>query len=305
MNGPLTGVGVSFGTFGELMQGALPGEDSDFLVTLPIARWSTAEVTLVPGDGPLLVDPPDRRKALRLAELVLAHFGVRAGGRLTVASELPVGKGMASSSADLVATMRAVADALGWPVSPRVTEDLLRLIEPSDGLMYHDTVAFHHRRVRLCRRLGSLPPMTIVGVDEGGQVDTVDFNASRDAITPAERREYARLLDRLAVALPAGDLATVGAVATRSAVLNQARCPKPHLDQVLEVCRQVGALGVAVAHSGTMAGVLVVKSDPDHARKVADAIDGCAGLGPVSVDESLEFVTAPRDETPAAPVSVK
>ncbi|TDP92955.1 kinase [Labedaea rhizosphaerae] len=305
MSVPLTGVGVSFGTFGELMQGALPGKDTDFLVTLPIARWSTAEITLVPGDGPLRVDPPDRHKALRLAELVLARFGVRGGGLLTVASDLPVGKGMASSSADLVATMRAVADALGTSVSPRATEDLLRLIEPTDGLMYHDTVAFYHRRVRLCRQLGSLPPMTIVGVDEGGQVDTVDFNAFRGAITPAERREYARLLDRLAVALPAGDLATVGAVATRSAVLNQARCPKPHLDQVLDVCRQVGALGVAVAHSGTMAGILVVKSDPDHARKVADAVDGCAGLGPVSVDETLEFAPKPHEEVPAARVSVK
>ncbi|HEY3748850.1 MAG TPA: kinase [Pseudonocardiaceae bacterium] len=305
MIGPLTGVGVSFGTFGELMQGALPGVDTDFLVTLPIARWSTAEITVVPGDGQLRVDPPDRHKALRLAKLVLARYGVRGGGLLTVASDLPVGKGMASSSADLVATVRAVADALGRPVSPWATEDLLRLIEPTDGLMYHDTVAFYHRRVRLCRRLGPLPPMTVVGVDEGGQVDTVDFNASRDAITPAERREYAALLDRLEVALPAGDLATVGAIATRSAVLNQARCPKHHLDQVLDVCRQVGALGVAVAHSGTMAGILVVRSDPDHARKVADAIDGCAGLGAVSVDETLKFVPSPVGESQSARMAVK
>ena len=45
--------------------------------------------------------------------------------------------------------------------------------------MYGHVVAFYHRQVRLCRVLPELPPLTIVGIDEGGQVDTVDFNASR------------------------------------------------------------------------------------------------------------------------------
>src|SRR5690606_29798285 len=36
------GVGRAFGTFGELVQGVLPPDGSNFLVTLPIARWTVA-----------------------------------------------------------------------------------------------------------------------------------------------------------------------------------------------------------------------------------------------------------------------
>src|SRR5688500_16540127 len=100
INRARTGLGVSFGTFGELLQGADGG--SDFLVTLPIARWSTAQVMLVPGLSELRAVPAGKQKSLRVAKAVLARYGVRCGGTLAVTSELPEGKGMSSSSADLV-----------------------------------------------------------------------------------------------------------------------------------------------------------------------------------------------------------
>ncbi|HEV7652753.1 MAG TPA: kinase [Actinophytocola sp.] len=290
--GTRTGLGVSFGTFGELLQGALE-PDRDFLVTLPIARWSTARVALDPGAGELRVEPAEKRKALRVAMAVLAGHGVTHGGTLLLSSELPEGKGMASSSADLVATVRAVGDAVGVPPSPEQTEAYLREVEPTDGLMYRDVVAFHHREVRLRRVLGPVPPLTIVGIDEGGQVDTVDFNASRPVIAPAHRREYRALLDELGTALSAGDLATVGRVATRSAELNQERCHKRHLDRVKEICRDVGGLGVVVAHSGTMVGIALSGADPHLAGKAGQAVAACAGLGPVSVDRTLDAVGVP------------
>ena len=289
-----TGVGVSFGTFGELLQGALPGTGEDFLVTLPIARWSTAQVTLVPGTEELRVVPAGKDKALRAARIMLDRHGVRHGGTLTVSSDLPEGKGMASSSADLVATVRAVAGALGIAVTPQETESYLRPIEPSDGLMYRDVVAFCHRKVRLHRPLGPVPPLTIVGIDEGGQVDTVAFNASRAVITAAQRREYGMLLDRLATALAGGDLRTVGAVATRSAVLNQERCRKRHLARALEISGDLRALGVVVAHSGTMIGIVVSGEDPHHTEKVADISVACAELAAVSINHTLDLAPVHR-----------
>ncbi|MFL6122872.1 kinase [Actinophytocola sp.] len=289
------GAGISFGTFGELLQGALPGPDQDFLVTLPIVRWSTARLTLLPDADELRVEPAHKHKSLRIARSVLACHGVAPGGRLLVTSQLPEGKGMASSSADLVATIRATGKAIGRRITPRTAEAFLRTIEPTDGLMYRDVVAFYHRRVELYRCLAAPPPLTIVGVDEGGQVDTVSFNATRTPITTGERREYARLLDLLAVALACGDLATVGRVATRSAELNQARCPKRYLDRLRELCRQVGGLGVVVAHSGTVLGILISNDDPDHAGKLADATTACHELaGNVSVDYTADPVSVLR-----------
>lgn len=308
--GVRNGFGVSFGTFGELLQGALAGNDEDFLVTLPIARWSTARIALVPGSGELVVEPATKRKSSAVAGSMLRRHGISSGGRLTLAGDLPEGKGMSSSSADLVATVRAVADALGVAVTPPEIEALLRGVEPSDGLMYQEMVAFYHRRVELRRLLGPVPALTVVGVDEGGQVDTVSFNSSRPAITASRRREYGVLLDRLTTALAAGDLATVGRIATRSALLNQERCPKAHLDRAVEICREVRALGVAVAHSGTLVGIIVSAGDPDHAAKVAEAKAACRELaGAVSVDRTLDSrsatrLTGPRRQRTVPPPAV-
>jgi len=288
--GGATGLSTSFGTFGELLQGVLPEPDADFLVTLPIARWAMARFRLRPGPGGVEVHPPHKRKAQRLAELMLDWAGVAGGGRLTLESTLPEGKGLASSSADLVATARAVANALRVAVEPATVEWFLRQIEPTDGVLYPGVVAFDHRAVRLRLRLGSLPTMTVVGVDEGGTVDTVEFNRIAKPFSAADRREYAALLDRLAAAVPRADLRQVGAVATRSTELNQVLRPKRLFEPVTRISAGVGALGVVAAHSGTMLGVLLDMSDPDYVSRLAATIRACSALGgDVSVYRTLSF----------------
>ncbi|NEC21272.1 kinase [Streptomyces parvus] len=285
-----TGVSTCFGTFGELLQGRLPEPDADFLVTLPVARWTMAEFRCLPGPGGVEVRPPHKGKARRMAEMVLAEAGARAGGVLTLDSSLPEGKGMASSSADLVATARAVANAVGPDLPPERLEYLLRRIEPTDGVLYPGVVAFDHRRVRLRARLGSLPTMTIVGVDEGGTVDTVAFNRLAKPFTAADRRAYAALLERLSGAVARRDLAEVGAVATRSTEMNQRLWPKRMLPDVLRICSEVGALGVVAAHSGTMLGVLLDTADPAYVTKVGATVRACSLLGPdVSLFRTLSF----------------
>ncbi|GAA3273790.1 MULTISPECIES: GHMP family kinase ATP-binding protein [Dactylosporangium] len=285
-----TGVSTCFGTFGELLQGVLPGPDGHFLVTLPVARWTMATFQLDPGVADVEVRPAHKRKALRLAETILAQAGAASGGVLTIDSNLPEGKGMASSSADLVATARAMANALQLDMTPHRIERLLRDIEPTDGVLYPAVVAFDHRNVRLRSLLGSLPAMTIIGLDEGGTVDTVAFNRIAKPFSAADRAEYARLLDRMAVAVASRDLAGVGAVATRSAVMNQALWPKRTLPAVLDICAEVGALGVVAAHSGTMLGLLLDTADPAYQAKTAAAVRACAALGgDVSLYRSLSF----------------
>lgn len=280
------GAGRACGTFGELLQGALPEPASDFLVTLPITRWSAA--TFVPGPEPgVRCVSAGKRKAWRLAEMMLSRYGMPGGGLLRIDSELPEGKGMASSSADLVATARAVAAAIGITVTPACIEDLLREIEPTDGVMYTGVVAFHHRQVQLRAWLGTLPPLTIVGLDEGGTVDTIAFNGLPKPFTARDKVEYRYLLDQLATAVATGDLVTVGRVATRSAVLNQKLRHKRTLRKLIRACRRIGGLGVVVAHSGTVIGILLADSDPRYAAKLDRASQVCAALSDVVWVEHL------------------
>ncbi|MFE2752889.1 kinase [Actinosynnema sp. NPDC059335] len=291
------GHGRAFGTFGELLQGVLPEEERDFLVTLPITEYSSARFELTGEHDPVVVTPPNKDKSRLLVERMLATGGHRGGGVLELAGRLPEGKGLASSSADLVATARAVAAALEQPLDAVAIEGFLRHIEPTDGVMHDGIVAFYHREVRLRERLGCLPVLTIVGVDEGGQVDTVRHNRVPKPYSARDRAEYAELLDALTAAVRGHDLAAVGAVSTRSAELSTKVRPRPLLASLRRIGAEVDALGLVIAHSGTVIGVLIADHDPAREDKVRFVVEQCRGLsGTVSLHTSLcvESTCAPQ-----------
>jgi len=276
------GTGAACGTFGELLQGVLP-DGTDFLATLPITHGTRAWFRR-DRHGPLRVYPVHRSKSLGLARAMLQHRGATGGGSLVLDSDLLVGKGLASSSADLVATARAVGTALDLDTSPAAVESWLRPVEPTDGVMYPGVVLFEHRAVRLRARLGALPPALVVAVDEGGRLDTVAYNRRTRHVPPVLTAEYARLADRLATAVRNRDLTAVGAVATRSARLNQRWLPKRNLDALVRIADRLGAPGVVCAHSGTMLGLLLDATAPGHQERLAAARAACARLpGTVSV----------------------
>lgn len=292
-------VSSAFGTFGELLQGALPDNGPDFLVTLPVARWATATFEYGSALESVEVVPATKTKARRAAEAVLARCS-GGGGSLRLSGSLPEGKGLASSSADLVATARAVASALGVELPPQVIEDVLRPIEPTDGVMYPQVVAFEHRNVRLLAQLGTLPPMTIVGIDEGGTVDTVAFNKIPKNFTTEERHEYARLLDEVRTAVRVGDVAAIGRVATRSAHLNQRLSRKRKLHAMTALSAEIGGIGVVTAHSGSTIGLMLPHDVQGFRSRLAEAINRCGQLVPreqVLCYQTLVFQAAmKRDE---------
>lgn len=270
--GARTGTGKCFGTFGELLQGILPGREREFLVTLPIARYSTARFVASSGSREIVVHPPHKWKSRRLAEELTDALGLDSGGFLSIQSELPTGKGCASSSADMVATALAVQSAHGVSIPRASLARIMSGIEPSDGVMYRGVVSFYHREGILRKFLGYLPALTIVGLDEGGRVDTVEFNGQSRTFGRSRRTEYENLLLGMERAIARGDLRSVGEISTRSAILNQEVLPKPHLDLFLDMRRRYNALGVVAAHSGTHLGLLLGPDLSAHPRSLTDII---------------------------------
>ena len=268
--------GVCFGTFGELLQGVLPDQGGRFLVTLPIARYSTVRYVVMPQSTDLFVFPRGKSKVYRLAQMLLDYFQIDKGGVLNVQSELLEGKGCASSSADMVAAARAICRAYRVELAPATLAAMMAEIEPSDGVMYHGIVSFYHCKGILRKWLGHVPRLTIVAVDEGGQVDTVVFNKRLDVSAPEVLLRYECLLHAMEEAVINGDLATIGEIATQSALLNQQILPKAYLDLMLDLSRQYDALGVVVSHSGTCIGLLFDPFHPDYARKLTGLLDRLA-----------------------------
>ena len=245
------------GSCGELAQGMLDG--GYFLVSCPIDLYSTATVALSPGSG--RVDAPvDAPKSRQAVELTLAHFGARdVDARLSLSSPLPRGKGMASSTADVSAAIAATATALGMEADmpPAQIAQIALQVEPSDSVMLPGIAILDHKRGSIARTLGDPPPMRVVALDFGGGVDTLAFNGvNREATLKCLQPEFSEALALIEQGVRNGSAADIGAGATRSAVANQHLLYKPQLDAALQLARDVGAVGVNAAHSGTVLGLL-------------------------------------------------
>lgn len=259
-------------SFGELLQGMLP-DGAHFLVTLPIDLHSRAVFSVTPQTRELSVWPEGSWKALSGVIAMLRRYRLPLQGQLRLESEIPRGKGLASSTADLVAACRAVARRYCLPLDLDVIETTLRDIEPSDGVMHEGVVAYRHREGRLHEHLGAVPPLTVVAIDEGGTVETLSHNARRIDYSSGERNEYAGLLAQLRSALQCGDVAALGSVATQSARLNQRVLPKHSLEAMTDIARCVQAAGVVAAHSGTYLGIMIDASGARHDLQVRRATE--------------------------------
>jgi len=258
------------GTCGELAQGLLDGEH--FHITCPIDLYVTAIVELMAGPG-RAIGPEDRPKALRGAEVTLDYLGEKgAYARLRLESPLPPGKGMASSTADVAATVFATALALGVHVTPGQVASLALRVEPSDGLMFPGIAMFDHRQGRALKLLGRAPAMRVLVLDFGGTVDTLAFN-SVDRRAELQRLEphWEEAAALITEGISQGNAALVGKGATVSALTHQQILPKPQLGSVLAFAHQVGAVGVNVAHSGTVLGILFA-DDPERVAYVATRV---------------------------------
>ena len=241
------------GSCGELVQGLIQGED--FLITCPISWYSEVEVYLNKRD----TKTSDSPKIIAAIYKTLEYFGENCEFSFSINSQLPVGKGMASSSADISAACMATARALNRDISIKTIEQIALSIEPTDGVFYEGIVAFGHVQGIINEHLGQAPAIKIMVIDTGGGiVDTLGFNQRQDlrALNEQKNEQVLQAYALVKKGLEENDVASIGAGTTISAIANQIVLPKPNLQEIIEIAKANGALGVNVAHSGTVVGLL-------------------------------------------------
>ncbi|MET9290864.1 hypothetical protein [Streptomyces sp. NPDC003077] len=263
---PRPACGVCHGTLGELYQGPLrAGPRPDIaLVSFPVDRHSWVYFT--PGTGP--PDPlPPGEKSATAARLFLDRYGLTLPpGRWSTHSDLRVGVGMASSTADIVATLRCLFHVFSLPYDPQAVTGILAAIERADSVFLDEFALYLSARHRVVRRLGTALGFHTAYITEPGTVDTT-------AVTPLLLRqyrrraeEYERCLTDLLKGFSAADPAAVARAATTSAVLSQEVLPKRTFDAVLAHREELGADGVFVAHTGSLVGYLFVRRPTPSAK---------------------------------------
>lgn len=276
---PPIGTATVHGTFGELLQGYrrhLDGGYQHFLFTLPVAELrATSTVSLTAGRCGFRVRPADRVRALTAAANLTRALGLtNTEVSVEIDSNIPVGKGCASSTADVMAAVAGVLAAAHagtpLPVLHALGSLVAKEIEWGDYVFSDSITLCLQRTHTLVHTYATDLQWRIIGVDEGGSVDTAEFHR-RERVSRRRAQYYELLAAQLDTALRSSDFTTAGQIATESALLNQRALPKRHLALMQQIAVATGALGIPVAHTGTVIGLLFSEHQTDMPLRMRDA----------------------------------
>lgn len=305
---PIVGRGSSIGHHGEIFQGVYVNAANRIqrgLVSL-MSELFRAEAVFYPGSSHgVIVKPSWKLKAARAAQLTLEHCEVGAsGGRLFLRNNIPPSWGLGSSTSDVTAAIRAVGAAFGRTLSPRVVAEIAVKAEvASDSIMYTNRAVLFAQREGLVLEEFSqqLPPFEVLGfnTDPAGY-ETLGAPPAR--YTWWEIEAFRPLIGLLRKAVSTQDPKLVGRVASASARINQRHLPKLHFDYVEKLIENVDALGLQVAHSGTVVGVLFDPADSNLEEKIAEAKAYLAEVG-ITLSWRLH-VTPDQSEPNVTPIEL-
>lgn len=256
------------GTCGQIAQGWRDGKP--YLITCPIELYSRVLVTdrasVKSGFG------EKSHQALRSTYNYLGATHFPYG--MTLESQLPSGKGMASSSADIAAVIAATGATLGEYLLPEEIGELAAGIEPTDGVFYPGLANMNYMTGEVYKVYDGVPKMIIAIFDTepGNEINKVDFHAHfKENKHPQDSSpELLALIDKLSKKVTPELLAEIAVMSARE---NQRLLEKPDYEDILAYSKEFGALGVCVAHVGTMIGVMWhPKESMAHVHKSVDSI---------------------------------
>lgn len=283
------GYGKSHSSFGEILQGRLPG-GVDFLVTLPIDMWSICNLTCIKRQGPLVINC-DYYKSAKMAEMLLHKLGIRDGYEITISfsRNIPIGKGLSSSTADMLSTIRALQEVFGFLLREKTISEIFTTIEPHDGLMYKSCVVYNHRKGELIKELLFIPEYWIVAIDFGGEINTVEYNSKLE-FTSEIINQYDELLIELEKAFNNRDDKAIAECATKSSQLHLTAQKNDRKMNIFNACSKFSPMGVINTHSGTCLGLIYSKTIPlDEINIIAQKVEAEYNL-PVFVTKTLKLL---------------
>ncbi|QXO16173.1 GHMP family kinase ATP-binding protein [Vibrio ostreae] len=243
---------------GEFIQGWIGG--SEKLISCPIDWFSTVSVTQ--GNAASSRQRPRMRQALELALQSLDIPASESDGlKIEFDSTIPVAKGMASSTADIAATIAATYRHYRQAISESELAALCVQIEPSDSTMFSRFTLFDHHRGAVTEQFDTVNNLDVLVLESTHQLCTASYH--RIARQNQLQRSGAQLqhsVVQFAQALRSQDLYQLGHAATTSAIESQHIIAKPQFSALLQLVEKHDLYGINIAHSGTTVGLLCHRS---------------------------------------------
>ena len=235
------------GHFGELIQGRLGAEGPVALVTLPCPAFET-RCLWRPGARALHQPPGAAALTPGAAWRLLARLRLPARGVFRLAGGPPPGGGAGASTAARVALALCAARAarLPPPDPDRLARACLESEGASDPLMYPEParLLWASREARILARLPAPPRLAVIG----GFLGPPRRTDPRD-------RAFPDIAD-LAAAWPAAAASPAGAARLASESARRLLALRGEADPTEALAGRLGALGFALAHTGSARALL-------------------------------------------------
>ncbi|MDY5213387.1 GHMP family kinase ATP-binding protein [Intestinibacter sp.] len=254
--------GVCPASCGEFVQGILDNEE--YLSSYAINLFSVA--TLEESNDIIYKGP---RKSRRAMELVFEKFNIPVEDTknisLNINSQIPVGKGMASSTADIGATIKATLSMLNKTLTGEEISKLAVKIEATDSLLLNQHSIFNPLTADIKKYLGGINDTKVVILEPNDILNTklIRTMPNYKMYKMQNKEIIKKSFDLLDEGLAKKDLNLIGRACTYSGLANENIHQKPFLKDIIEVSDKFGCYGVNIAHSGTVVGILMHKEMDD------------------------------------------
>lgn len=248
--------GICPASCGEFVQGILDKEE--YLCSYAIDVYSNAVVEEKLED--VQRGPYKSRMAIKS---VFKRFGIPVREcrniSLQINSDIPVGKGMASSTADIGATIKATLSLINKSLSNEDIAKLAAKIEPTDSIYLDKNSIFNPITGETIKSLGNIENGKVIILEPKKTLSTKRIRSIPDYNERKIRNKETikEAFDLLEQGMTKNDLNLIGRASTLSSLANENIHRKYQLNKIIEISNSYGAYGVNIAHSGTVIGIII------------------------------------------------
>ena len=251
--------GICPASCGEFVQGILDNEE--YLSSYAIDMFSVASLEEKKEDINL-----GSKKSRKAIEKVFEKFNIpieeSKNISLDLKSNIPIGKGMASSTADIGATIKATLSILNKKLNDEEISLIASEIEPTDSIILYKNSIFNPINGSVKKYLSSFDNGRVIILEPKEILETkiIRSNPNYLNIKLENKSIIKKSFNLLEKGLKNNDLKLIGEACTLSSLANENIHKKPYLNEIIEISQSMNAYGVNIAHSGTVIGILIDKN---------------------------------------------
>ena len=242
------------GSIGEIVQGRL--ENMDVLLSCPVNLYTKLRIYECHRAVKKFIYP----KSALLLENLLYKWGHKEyinNLDIEINSQIPSGKGFASSTADLCAVYHSLLKLFDREYDENeLIQECIR-IEPTDSIIFNEMTLFDYKHGIYREAVGDYMEFHILVFEGQNIVDTLEFNKRN---IPSQSH-----IDDITALLKSGvkrkSIKDIAIASTESIIRNQHRLKYDILNEIINYRDKTSGLGILGAHSGDILGIIYDSMD--------------------------------------------